>query len=234
MRIRAENDPRYSYKFLIMGICALGFALYCLYDGFVGYPQMRERGFAEFKEEMAKSPSRNMFSDASRREMTLAEFEVVADEVDRHEWEAYSHDRGIKSYPDIIMQFVMAAGTGLIGAMFLWGPIRSRGRWIEASDEGVTSSWGESFRYDEVEVVNKRAWRKKGIAKITYVSGGRRRTFVIDDFKFQRWPTDAILYELEQRIDQGRIINGPPEPEPEGKIAEILAASSGSGRPVTA
>jgi hypothetical protein len=230
MRIRAENDPRYHYKFLFMGVCALGFALYCLYDGFIGYPNMRERGFAEFKEEMAKSQTPTMFSDPSRREMTLAEFEVIADPEEARIWETYSHDRGIKSYPDVIMQFVMAAGTGLIGLAFLWGPLRSRGRWIEASDEGITSSWGESFRYDEVEVVNKRAWRKKGIAKITYVSGGSRRTFVLDDFKYKRWATDAILYTLEQRIDQGRLTNGPPESEPEaeGEVAQILAAANGS------
>jgi hypothetical protein len=232
MLIRAENDPRYHYKFLIMGIGALGFALYCLYDGFIGYPRQRERGFAEFKEEMANSSKRSMFSE--RQAMSLAEFEIVANEEERHEWNSYSHDRGIKSGPDVIMQFVMAAGTALIGAALLWGPIRSRGRWIEASDEGITSSWGESFRFDEVESVNKRAWRKKGIAKVTYVSGGRRRTFVIDDFKYQRWATDAILYALEQRIDQGRIINGPPEPEPEGQVAEIFADSKGSGPPVPA
>jgi hypothetical protein len=227
MRIRAENDPRYSYKFLIMGIGALGFALYCLYDGFIGYPRIRERGFAEFKDEMAKSPTRSRFSDPSRQAMTLAEFEVVADADELQEWNSYSHDRGIKSGPDVFMQFVMAAGTALIGAALLWGPLRSRGRWIEASDDGINSSWGDSFRFDEVEVVNKRAWRKKGIAKITYVSAGRRRAFVVDDFKYQRWATDAILYELEQRIDQGRITNGPPEPEPEGKVAEVLAVSRG-------
>jgi hypothetical protein len=57
---------------------------------------------------------------------------------------------------------------------------------------------------------------------------------VIDDFKYQRWATDAILYELEQRIDPGRITNGPPEPEPDGKVAEVLADSRGSGPAVPA
>src|SRR5687768_699899 len=172
MHIRAENDPRYSYKFLIMGIGALGFALYCLYDGLIGYPRQRERGFAEFKEEMSNSSKRSMFGDPKRQAMALAEFEILANEEELHEWHTYSHDRGIKSGPDVVMQFVMAAGTGLIGAALLWGPIRSRGRWIEASDEGITSSWGESFRFNEVEALDKRKWRKKGIAKVTYVSGG--------------------------------------------------------------
>jgi len=224
MHIRAENDPRYSRKFLIMGICAIGFALYCLYDGLVDYPGKRDRGFGEYKAEKMQSQHKSLLADASRQSMNLAQFEVVADPEQRHEWDVYSHDRGIPSGPDVVVQFIMAAGSALIGAAFLSIPLRSRGRWIEASDDGITSSWGESFRFDEVEAVNKRQWRKKGIAKVTHVSGGRRRTFVIDDFKFQRYPTDAILYELEQRIDQDRITNGPPEPEPEGRVAEIISA----------
>ena len=66
-------------------------------------------------------------------------------------------------------------------------PLRARGRWIEASDAGITSSWGESFQFDEVELVNKRKWRSKGIAKVTYVANNRRRSFVVDDYKFDRY-----------------------------------------------
>jgi hypothetical protein len=213
-----------------MGVGALGFSLFCLYDGFIRYPAKRADKFEVFKLERAKSQPETMFSRGENRAMSFEEFDGIADEYHRNIWDQFVHDVDVPTTPKIFAQFVMAAGTALIGVALLWGPIRSRGRWIEAGPEGLTSSWGESFRFDEVEVVNKRAWRKKGIARVTYVSGGRRRTFVIDDFKFQRWPTDAILYVLEQRIDHGRIINGPaePEPEPDGKVAEILGASNGS------
>jgi len=233
MRIRAENDPRYSRKFLIMGVCAIGFALYCLYDGLVGYPGKRERGFATFKMERAKSQHETMFSRGENQAMSFEEFDAIADEHHRKIWDQFVHEVDIPTGPKIVMQFIMAAGSALIGAAFLLGPLRSRGRWIEASDDGIISSWGESFRFDEVEAVNKRQWPKKGIAKVTHVSGGRRRTFVIDDFKFQRYPTDAILYELEQRIDQDRITNGPPEPEPEGRVAEIISAGRQSAAVAT-
>jgi hypothetical protein len=101
-----------------------------------------------------------------------------------------------------------------VGLFLLSIPLRSRGRWIEADETGITSSWGQSFRYDEVEEVNKRKWRNKGIAKVTYVANNRRQVFVIDDFKFMREPTDQILFELERRIEIERITNGPPEPWP--------------------
>lgn len=227
MQIRAENDPRYSRKFLIMGICAIGFALYCLYDGLVGYPARRLQGFDEFK-----SDYKTIFKDEHRKAQTLAQFEVVADTKERGEWDLYAHDRDIPSGPDVIMQFIMATVTGVAGLVLISIPLRARGRWIEFSDSGITSSWGESFQFDEIEEVNKWKWRSKGIGKVTYVTGERRRVFVIDDYKFDRYPTDAILYSLEQRIDQGRITNGPPEPEPEGKVAEVLDGTAGIREPV--
>jgi hypothetical protein len=35
---------------------------------------------------------------------------------------------------------------------------------------------------------------------------------VIDDFKFKRQPTDAILRQLESKIQLDLITGGPPEP----------------------
>ena len=51
MPIRADNDPRFSRRFLIMGVVAIGFAFWSLYDGMVKYPAARVRGFDEFKVE---------------------------------------------------------------------------------------------------------------------------------------------------------------------------------------
>ena len=220
MQIRAENDPKYSRRFLIMGICAIGFALYCLYDGLVGYPARRVQGFAEFKEDF-----KTHFASDSRKAQSLEQFEVVADEQQREDWDHYAHDRDIPSRPDVLMQYFMAGASGLTGLFLISIPLRARGRWIESTETGITSSWGETFRYDEIEEVDKRKWKKKGIAKVTYVANNRRNAFVVDDYKFDRYPTDAILYQLEQQIDPGRITNGPPEPEPTGEVEAVLHGS---------
>ena len=45
MPIRADNDPRFSRRFLIMGIVAIGFGLWSLYDGMVKYPAQRVTRF---------------------------------------------------------------------------------------------------------------------------------------------------------------------------------------------
>jgi hypothetical protein len=63
---------------------------------------------------------------------------------------------------------------------------------------------------DQVTSLEKRQWRNKGIAKLIY-NDGKKRTFVIDDFKFKRGPTDEILAEVEKRIGHDKITGGPPE-----------------------
>src|SRR6185295_19154901 len=194
MPIRADNDPRYSRRFLIMGIVAIGFGLWSLSDGMVKYPAQRARGFEEFKVD-----DKSLFKNPKVKALTVDQFEQTA--ADKHEWAKYSHERGIKSIPEIFTQYVQATVAAIAGLYLLSIPLRARGRWIEANETGITSSWGQSFQFDEVEQVNKRKWRDKGIAKVTYVANGRRQLFVIDDFKFMRQPTDRILFELEQRID---------------------------------
>lgn len=185
-----------------MGIAAIGFALWSLYDGVIGYPRQRERALAHQKlEEELKGGDPVVFRD---------------------QWHEFARERGWSTaYPgepkgpgDIIMQYVMAAIAGSIGLWLISIPLRARGRWIESTNTGITSSWGQSLDFDQVIELNKRQWRNKGIAKVTYQDGGRKRRFVIDDYKFDRYATDAILYELEQKIDPALITGGPPEPPP--------------------
>lgn len=182
-----------------MGIAAIGFALWSLYDGLIGYPHKQERALA---------------------------FEELYSEGKADQWEGLATERGwsaaipdeSKSEEDfktsIVTQYSMFLVAGLVGVWLISIPLRARGRWIESTDDGITSSWGQSFRFDEVVNLEKRQWRSKGIAKVTYVQNGTKQRFVIDDYKFERYKTDEILYELEQRIDPEMITGGPPDPPP--------------------
>jgi hypothetical protein len=208
MPLRADNDPKFSRRFLYMGIAAIGFSFWCLYDGFVKYPREQQRALAWEKD----------FADKTTEE-----------------WIAFAEERGWStSLPkqskteeeykfSIVSQFVMAAVSELVGLYLISIPLRARGRWIESSDDGITSSWGQSFKFNDVVNLEKRQWRSKGIAKVTYLADGRKRRFVIDDYKFDRYKTDEILYELEQRIDPATITGGPPDPPPGAHEEPALA-----------
>jgi hypothetical protein len=185
MAVRADYDPRYYRRFIIIGVVALGFALFCLYDGFIRYPAQRERAYQQFKE--------------------------VVGENRLDEWEHYAEQTGVKGDGDIMMQFVMAAVTGAVGFWLLFGVWRARGRWIESSESGITSSWGQTLAFDQIVSLDKRKWRNKGIAKITYNDGRKNRRFILDDYKFDRATTGQILRELEARIEPKMISGGPPE-----------------------
>src|SRR5262245_5778169 len=101
MAIRAENDPGFSRKFLIMGIVAVGFALWCVKDGAISYPQMRARGFAEYRKQHP------LIEQADP-----AEFEAQATGDERGKWQEFAETYGFKTGPEIVMQFLIAVLTG--------------------------------------------------------------------------------------------------------------------------
>jgi hypothetical protein len=144
------------------------------------------------------------------------------------EWDAIARDRGWptsdpgepKSDAEIMMQYVFAGLFALAGLWLLWGVWRARGSWIESTPSGITSSWGRSVDYDDIVSLDKRKWRSKGIAKVTYRDQGRRRRFIVDDYKFDRQATGQILRELEARIDPTMITGGPPEEPPPDDTGE--------------
>lgn len=210
MAVRAENDPKFSRRFLYMGIGAILFSLWSLYDGVIGYPHEQLRAVTWEKE----------FSDQPTEK-----------------WIAYAEEQGwstslpseSKSEDDynssIALQYSFFVVTGLLGIWLISIPLRARGRWIESTDTGITSSWGQTLNYSDVVNLDKRQWKKKGIARVAYIDSGKKRKFVIDDYKFDRYPTDAILYELEQNIDPEMITGGLPDPPP-GQTASVEAAEN--------
>jgi hypothetical protein len=207
MVIRSISDRRYSRRFLIMGAAICGFWLWCLYDGLIKYPREQERGLA---------------------------FDKLGAEGRQNEWDELATAKGWSTSPPeearseedfrnkVYMQYAMAALTAIIGLPMLLVALKSRGNWIEWNGATIDTSWGESFGPDQVVRVDKKRWQKKGIAKVTYEDAGSKRRFVVDDFKFERPTMDQILYELEQRLDPERIVNGLPEPPPGQSSEDVL------------
>ncbi|MBI85008.1 MAG: hypothetical protein CMJ81_17580 [Planctomycetaceae bacterium] len=124
---------------------------------------------------------------------------TVEDIKNRYDWK-------IKS------QFVMIAVAAPVGFFSLWVYLGSRGRWLEADNSGITSSWGQQFAFDNILTLDKKQWKNKGIARITYDAEGHTKKFVLDNYKFNRWAIDDILLRVESQITDNQIIGGCPEP----------------------
>jgi hypothetical protein len=205
MATRSIDDKRYSRRFILMGAAICGFSLWSLYDGFIKYPREQSRALAY--EELEREHRENEWDQ-------LAAEKGWSVQIPQKSKDPTAYDTSIK------LQYAMAGLTALIGLPMLLMALASRGKWIESSDAGITTSWGESFNFDQILKVDKRKWAKKGIAKVYYQDGDQQRRFVIDDFKFERPTMDRLLYELEQHIDADKIVNGPPEPPPPDPSAE--------------
>ena len=186
--LQANVDRRFYLRFLLIGVAAIGFSLWSLYDGAVTYPNQRVRALA---------------------------FQKLVEEGRQTKWGEYARERGWplkqpgepKTQADFTMQYIMAAIAGTVGLAFLLVVLRSRGRWIEATSTGIRTSWGQQCDFDRILTLNKKRWREKGIAKVTYAEGKRKRRLVLDSYKFERSAVNDILYELEGRIGEEKIGN---------------------------
>jgi hypothetical protein len=189
MTIRAKSDPRFYLRFLLIGVAIFAMALWFLYDATIGYPKQHEQ--AVKYHELKEANKLETWPDVAREQGWPTD-------IPKNEF-------------DIQGQYIWASVAALLGLWALSVVWLARGRWIEGTKTGITSSWGQSLDFANVITLDKKLWRKKGIAKITYQDGNRRRRFVLDDYKFQREPTGKILCELEARLDPEKIINGLPE-----------------------
>ena len=214
MTLRANINTKFFLRYVLIGIVCLFWAFYCLYDGFIGYPNQIIRATA--LEKIKKENPEREWDDL---------WEAMATE---NSWSI--EDPGTsKTHADIVGQFVMAGVSAPIGLIGLFLFLRSRGRWIEADATGLTSNWGQSFEFEQILELSKKKWRDKGIAKIRYQDGNRKRRFVLDDCKFDRPATEKILRLVESNISEDQIIHGRPEPpfepsEPESNPENKLTA----------
>lgn len=205
MTIRADVSRGYLMRLGLVGLfCAFGGA-YFLYDGFVGYPAQRERGFAyeKFMEENA-----------------------ALDELDRvNKWNEYAREN---NWPEgnpldadtnkplavvkINEQFYYAGAAGLAALGFLSRFAFMFGRWIECDETQLRDKSGRETTYANITELNKKKWQNKGIAFVSYKTDEGTDRIRIDDFYFQRDPTRQILRKVEANIDPALITNGKPEP----------------------
>lgn len=197
--MRANFQKNYLMRYAALSTICLLMAAWFGYDGLVGYP--------------ANLPAAEAYDEL--RDL---------DPGKRPEaWKRIATERGLdlqtpkktaaEIRSDIIGQYFWGGINLLVGlpALLLW--IRSRGSWVEQTDDGLTTSWGQSLRFADVTRLDKKKWQRKGIAKATYTpaAGGAPRVFVFDDFKFEREPLGKMLRDLESRLRPEQIVGGPPE-----------------------
>lgn len=208
MTIRANFTNSFLIRYAFIAVVCLGFMFWCLYDGLIGYPKLMEPALAfQAIQEREPKPSD---SDAKREFLDLAKENDW--KMDAKKFEKISSISHLEA--DIFQQFSMAVVSVAIGLPFLILLVRCRGSWMEASETGIHTSWGQAMQFDQITLLNKRKWNDKGIAKVQYESEGSKRKLVLDDCKFDRDPTEEMLRLIESHISLDQFVNGEPEALP--------------------
>lgn len=211
MSIRAKTNPKYLAKFLLIGICALAYGLWNLYDASFTYPaampiaEAYEKLDAEIEED----------GEVQRRWAEMTAENGWAEEVP----ESVANLQHFTNYN----YFIGAVFTFLIGVPCLLFSVFSFGGWFEADKEGLTNRKGQSVRFDQITKIDKTKWEKKGITKLEYDDNGVAKKFVIDDLKFDRAAADQIMRLVEDNVGDKLIEGGKSEAEYERIKAEIAA-----------
>ncbi len=205
--IRANISPGFAWRLGLVALFCFGMAGWFLFDGTITYPRQRER----------------ILADPELRERAEV-FQQLEREGRKHEWHEVARERDWpteepelpRTKAEIWTQLILAGVLAPPGLFFLFRFLVVRKRWVEADETGLRASWGQQLQYDQIVTLNKKKWAKKGIAKIIYDDDGRKRKFVLDDWKYEADPTEDILREVEARIDPDQIVGGLPEPPLEG------------------
>ena len=188
MKTKANTWSGYRLRVGLIGLVCLGFGGCSIWDASVRYPG--ENKIKAAYDNISEETRDLDWPDLAKQEG----FPKDPDKVPRH----------FKTDWDIKVQYVMAAITLPIGLVFAFSFLRSYGRWVASDEEGVTTSWGHNVRFDQVARLDKKRW-SKGIAVVHHSDGNEPRKLVLDGWKFDREPIDAIVEEVESRLSPDQI-----------------------------
>ena len=164
-------------------MCALliGAGLWFAYDGWIGWPE-HNRKLAEVKRRI---------DDAER----AGDKDAAA--AARTELGGMSKE---KSSSDILLQKVLAFSLPPVGiALLAWALYNSRGEYRLAGST-LSVPGHPPITFDQITRIDKRLWDRKGIAYVDYEADGRSGRIKLDDFVYDRPPTDRIYERIEQAV----------------------------------
>ena len=169
---RPSND--YRVRRYLMCALLFGAGLYFLYDGYVGWPAKNAR-IAEVQAAQEAAAAR---SDSAEEVRLGQELKALGDP---------------KSDLSILIQKLLGFGLPPLALAYLVYTLRaSRGEYRLDEDDVLHVPGHPPVPLSAVTGVDRGRWDRKGIAKVDYEAGGRAGTLTLDDFIYQREPTDAI------------------------------------------
>lgn len=197
--ISCSITPWYTKRMSLMTLMFVGFGLYFLYDGFIGYPKKN----AVYDEHVRFTEIQDEKKAFLEEGNTSGDWDKVSADKgypEQEEWIDYALDKGFPEEPpekryNTTDQFFFGAlcigiGLAILGTMML-----NKGKLLKADGLSFTSPKGDRVLFSSAHRIDKRKWDNKGLAYVHYKDEQEKeRRAVIDDLKFDG--ADKILERL--------------------------------------
>ncbi len=187
MDIKAKIASGYRNRLILIAAGALLYSAWIVYDATVKYPRQLDI-YTAYQETIKDNPD--------------TWNEVWAQKAKLNGWDPQLTER---SQGDINTQWYMFAITFPIGAFCLFSLILWSRRYIGADDSTLYATGGVAVPFDKITAINASRWEAKGIARVRYDLGAGQREVLIDDWKFEREPSDQIFQRLCEHVDPQQI-----------------------------
>ena len=212
MAVKAKISVGWKVRLGGMAALFIGYSAWFFVDGFVGYPHQHEI----HKEYLA-------FAEAHKGLDKAKVFEKWDTEV--ADKKAYPHAKEAEKEPGSSLTQKLLGFTLLpVGLYGAWCFAACLKRWVAAEDDGIRDSDGQFAPWSSFEKLDKKLWPKKGIAWLLYKEAGITQRILLDDFKFERGPTEQIVRAIEDKLTDAQIEGDMRETERDKKRAEKAAA----------
>jgi hypothetical protein len=182
--IVARGSRDYRWRRYLFAAIVLGMGLYFAYDGWIGWPQRNTL----IRQALAERDDAQDRGDSARVAELSTQLKALGD---------------IKNDASILLQKLLGVGLPpLAVALLVMWVYRSRGAYVLDTDAAALRVPGHGVvELQHITQLDKSQWNRKGIAIVHYSSpGARPGRLVLDDFVYQRRPTDQIVEHVEQHI----------------------------------
>eukprot|EP00752_Nemacystus_decipiens_P016140 g14433.t1 len=193
MDLKATIDKEsfgYRNRLLIIAFGAMLYAAWCLYDARIGYPD-KIAAHDAFKQ------VQNDYPETWRTE----QWPEVAKE---NGWDP-TKEPDEKSKGDITTQWLQFAIVFPIGSYCLFSVLIWSRKYIGADDSTFYANGGVEVPFEQITRIDASRWERKGIARVYYDLGSGQGNVLIDDFKFDRQPANAIFNRIKDAIDADKL-----------------------------
>lgn len=184
MDLKATIANGYRNRLIAIAVGALLYASWALYDANIGYPKKIEQ-FDKYLATQAK------YEEDWQKQWAKLVDEFGYDEVPEE-----------KAEKDIPTQWVLFGITFPIGAYCLLSLGLWSRRYVGADNDKLYATGGVEVGFDKITRIDASRWETKGIARVFYDAGQGENAVVIDNWKYERAPSDAIYDLLVEQVDE--------------------------------